>query len=81
MDEQRMMELAKAALADSKRNDCELIGVKSVGAGAWQIELMDVMLKREPFSVSLVADDSSPETEIKDALRRAIAAHFSIESY
>jgi hypothetical protein len=81
MDEQKMTELAKAALAESKRNDCELIDVKPVGAGAWRIELMDVMLKREPFRISVSADDASPETEIKDAIRRAVAEHFSIESY
>lgn len=81
MDEQRMLEVAKAALAESKRNDCELIGVKPGGAGAWRLELMDVMLKREPFHVNVIADDSSPETEIKDSIRRAIAEHFSIESY
>jgi hypothetical protein len=83
MDEQRIGELAKAALAESKRNDCELIGVKPVGegGGAWRIELMDVMLKHEPFHVNISADDASPETEIKDSIRRAVAQHFSIESY
>jgi hypothetical protein len=76
-----MTELVKAALAESKRNDCEFVGVSDAGAGAWRVELMDVMLKREPFSVELRADDSATDEEIKDALRRAVAEHFSAESY
>ena len=76
-----MTELVKAALAESKRNDCEFVGVRAAGAGAWRVELMDVMLKREPFSVELRAGASATDEEIKDALRRAVAEHFSAESY
>jgi vacuolar-type H+-ATPase subunit F/Vma7 len=76
-----MTELAKEALAESKRNDCELTSVRESSAGAWRIELMDVMLKREPFVVSVSADDSAPDQEIKEAIRRAVAEHFSTESY
>ena len=76
-----MTELVKAALAESKRNDCEFVGVRAAGEGAWRVELMDVMLKREPFAVELSADDSATDEEIKDALRRAVAEHFSAESY
>ncbi|MDQ3907460.1 MAG: hypothetical protein M3268_03860 [Acidobacteriota bacterium] len=81
MDEGRMAELAKEALADSRRNDCEFVGVRVVGAGVWRIELMDVMLKREPFAVSVRADAGMPDSEIKDAIRRAVAEHYSIDSY
>ena len=81
MDEGRMAELAKEAVADSKRNDCEFVGARSEGAGAWRIELMDVMLKREPFAVSVRAGADAPDSEIKDAIRRAVAEHYSIDSY
>lgn len=81
MDEQRMTELARAALAESKRNDCEVTGAKADGGGAWRVELMDVMLKREPFAVRVGAHDASTEEEIKEAVRRAVAEHYSVESY
>ena len=81
MDEQGMTELARAALVESKRTDCEVTGAKAEAAGAWRVELMDVMLKREPFTVRVEADDSSTEEEIKEALRRAVAEHYSVESY
>jgi hypothetical protein len=81
MDEQRMTELARASLAESKRNDCELTGVKADASGAWRVELMDVMLKREPFAVRVSADGAATEEEIKEAIRRAIAEHYSVESY
>ena len=80
LDEPRMTELAKQALAESERNDCELTGVTRRGA-AWRVELMDVMLKREPVAVEVRADTASGDQEIKDAIRRAIAEHFSAESY
>jgi hypothetical protein len=81
MDERKMTELAKAALAESKRNDCELISVKPDEGSAWRVELMDVMLTREPFAVRVSAGESYSDQEIKESLRRAIAEHFSIESY
>jgi vacuolar-type H+-ATPase subunit F/Vma7 len=81
MDERKMTELARAALAESKRNDCELVNVKPDAGSAWRVELMDVMLKREPFAVRVSADESASEEEIKEALRRAVAEHFSMESY
>lgn len=80
MDERKLTELAKQALAESGRNDCELTGVTERG-GAWRVELMDVMLKREPFAVEVRADEASGDEEIKDAIRRAVAQHFSAESY
>jgi hypothetical protein len=81
MDEQRMTELARAALAESRRNDCEITGVKADANGAWRVQLMDVMLKREPFAVRVNAEDSSTDEEIKEAIRRAVAEHYSVESY
>jgi hypothetical protein len=81
MDEQRMTELARAALAESKRNDCEITGAKADAGGAWRVRLMDVMLKREPFAVRVSADDASSDEEIKEAIRRAVAEHYSVESY
>ncbi len=81
MDEGRMAELAKEALADSKRNDCEFVGVRAGDAGAWRVELIDVMLKREPFAVTVRTHENAPDSEIKDAVRRAVAEHYSIDSY
>jgi hypothetical protein len=81
MDEGRMVELAKEALADSKRNDCEFVGARGDGAGAWRIELMDVMLKREPFAVTVRVEADASDAMIKDVIRRAIAEHYSIDSY
>ncbi|MDT7602993.1 MAG: hypothetical protein QOF61_990 [Acidobacteriota bacterium] len=79
MDERKLTELVKEALAESKRTDCELINVKPDANSTWRVELMDVMLKREPFSVRI--SDADSDQEIKESLRRAIAEHFSIESY
>ena len=81
MDEQRLTALATEAIADSKRTDCEVVGVKAEAEGAWRVELMDVMLKGEPFSVRIATDGSQSEQELKEALRRAIAEHYSMESY
>ncbi len=81
MDEGRMTELAREALADSKRNDCELTGVRAGAGGAWRVELMDVMLKREPFAVIVRTGAGANDSEIKDAIRRAVAEHYSIDSY
>jgi hypothetical protein len=81
MDEGRMAELAKEALAESRRNDCEFVGARAEGTGAWRIELMDVMLKREPFAVSLRTGADASDAAIKEAVRRAVAEHYSIDSY
>jgi hypothetical protein len=55
--------------------------VKADAAGAWRVGLMDVMLKREPFTVRVEANDSGTEEEIKEAIRRAVAEHYSVESF
>ena len=81
MDEKRMAGLAQEALAESKRNDCEFVGVSAGASGAWRIDLMDVMLKREPFSVSVSAQEAASDSAIKESIRRAVAEHYSIASY
>lgn len=81
MDDKRMGELAKSAIADSKRNDCEFVGVRVGSEGRWYVKLMDVMLKREPFEVSILTVEDTSDAEIKDAIRRAIATHYSLDSY
>jgi hypothetical protein len=81
MDERKLTGLAKDAIAESKRTDCELINVKPDAGGVWRVELMDVMLKQVPFAVKISADDSASDQEIKESLRRAIAEHYSMESY
>jgi hypothetical protein len=81
MDEARMTELARAALKESGRNDCELIGVKAGGGGAWSVELLDVMQTREAFTVRVSVLPEATEAEVREAIRRGVAEHFSIESY
>ncbi|MDT7540844.1 MAG: hypothetical protein QOE33_748 [Acidobacteriota bacterium] len=81
MDEGRVTELAKEAIKESKRNDCEFISVRAVEAGAWRIELMDVMLKQEPFTVSVSAQDAASDSAIKESIRRSVAEHYSLASY
>jgi hypothetical protein len=81
MDEGRMAMLVKDALAESKRNDCEFVGVRAIDAGAWRIELMDVMLKQEPFTVRVNAEATASDSDIKESIRRAIAEHYSTSSY
>jgi hypothetical protein len=80
---ERLEELARQALAESRRNDCELISVKA-GEGAehsWTIDLLDVMQEQEPFRVTLETAPASTDEEIKEAIRRGIAEHFSAASY
>jgi DNA-binding transcriptional LysR family regulator len=83
MDVGRLEELAREALAESRRNDCELISVAaSDGAEhTWSIDLLDVLHGQEPFRVTLETAPGSNEEEIKEAIRRGIAEHFSAASY
>jgi hypothetical protein len=81
MDEGRLAGLVKDALAESKRNDCEFVGVRATDAGAWRIELMDVMLKQEPFTLKVNAEAAASDSEIKESIRRAVAEHYSTSSY
>jgi hypothetical protein len=84
MGVERLEELARQALAESRRNDCELISVTAAAGGAahsWTIDLLDVMQQQEPFRVTLETAPASTEEEIKEAIRRGIAEHFSATSY
>ena len=83
MSVEQMEELARQALKESQRNDCELISVaaKDGAEHSWSIDLLDVMQKQEPFRVTLEASPASTEEEIKEAIRRGIAEHFSAASY
>jgi DNA-binding transcriptional LysR family regulator len=83
MSVERLEELAREALAESRRNDCELISVAAQEGAehSWSIDLLDVMQKQEPFRVTLEAAPASSEEEIKEAIRRGIAEHFSAASY
>lgn len=80
---EQIEELARQALAESQRNDCQIVSVAAQdGAeGSWSIDLLDVMQKQEPFRVTLEAAPASTEEEIKEAIRRGIAEHFSAASY
>jgi DNA-binding transcriptional LysR family regulator len=76
---EQIEELARQALAESRRNDCEIISVaaKDGTANSWSIDLLDVMQQQEPFRVTLEIAPASTEEEIKEAVRRGIAEHFS----
>jgi hypothetical protein len=80
---EHLEELARQALVESRRNDCELISVQpTTGAEhSWTIDLLDVMQQQEPFRVTLDAAPAATEEEIKEAIRRGIAEHFSATSY
>jgi DNA-binding transcriptional LysR family regulator len=80
---EQMEELARQALAESQRTDCELISVaaKDGAEHSWSIDLLDVMQQQEPFRVTLEAAPASTPEEIKEAIRRGIAEHFSATSY
>ncbi|MCA1565367.1 MAG: hypothetical protein LC803_06985 [Acidobacteria bacterium] len=82
MEAERLEELARHALAESRRNDCEVISVKAAEGAqhSWSIDLLDVMQQQEPFRVTLEAAPASTEEEIKEAIRRGIAEHFSATS-
>jgi hypothetical protein len=83
MSVEHIEELAREALAESQRNDCQIVSVAAQDEpeNSWSIDLLDVMQKQEPFRVTLVAAPASTEEEIKEAIRRGIAEHFSAASY
>ena len=79
MSANQIEELARQALAESRRNDCEIVSVaaKEGAERTWLIDLLDVMHEQEPFRVTLEVAPASSEAEIKEAIRRGIAEHFS----
>jgi hypothetical protein len=83
MGVERLEELARQALAESNRNDCQFVSAapKDDAGNVWSIDFLDVMQKQEPFRVTLEAAPASSEEEIKEAIRRGIAEHFSATSY
>ncbi len=82
MDVERLEELARQALEESRRTDCQLVSVaaKEGAEHVWTFDLLDVMQKQEPFRVTLETTPASTEEEIKEAIRRGIAEHFSATS-
>ena len=80
---EQMEELAREALVESQRNDCQLVSVaaKEGTEHSWSIDFLDVMQQQEPFRVTLEAAPASTSEEIKEAIRRGIAEHFSATSY
>jgi DNA-binding transcriptional LysR family regulator len=80
---EQMEELARQALLESRRNDCQIVSVtaKDGMENSWSIDLLDVMQQQEPFRVTLEAAPTSTEEEIKEAIRRGIAEHFSAAGY
>jgi DNA-binding transcriptional LysR family regulator len=83
MQVEQMEELARQALTESQRNDCQIVSVaaKEGTENSWIIDLLDVMQKQEPFRVTLEAAPGSTVEEIKEAIRRGIAEHFSAAGY
>ncbi|HEY0097872.1 MAG TPA: hypothetical protein VGB76_02860 [Pyrinomonadaceae bacterium] len=80
---EQIEELARQALLESRRNDCEIVSVKAKDGAenSWSIDLLDVLHTQEPFRVTLEVAPASSEEEIKEAIRRGIAEHFSAASY
>ncbi|HEX8459328.1 MAG TPA: hypothetical protein VF656_18695 [Pyrinomonadaceae bacterium] len=83
MSLERIEALAREALAESRRNDCEFISAAATqgAADTWTIDLLDVLHQQEPFRVTLEAAPDATDEEIREAIRRGIAEHFSAASY
>jgi hypothetical protein len=83
MSVEHIEELARQALIESRRNDCQLVSVAAQDGveNVWSIDLLDVMQKQEPFRVTLEVAPASTAEEIKEAIRRGIAEHFSAAGY
>jgi hypothetical protein len=76
--------LAREALEESRRNDCQLVSVaakEGADNNVWSIDFLDVMQTQEPFRVTLETTTDSTTEEIKEAIRRGIAEHFSAAGY
>lgn len=76
---EQLEELAKQALEESARTDCQLVSVaaRDGAENVWVIDFLDVMQQQEPFRVNLEVAPASSDVEIKEAIRRGVAEHFS----
>ncbi len=76
---EQLQELAGQALKDSARTDCQLVSVaaKDESGNEWSIDFLDVMQQQEPFRVNLEVASAATDEEIKEAIRRGVAEHFS----
>jgi len=74
-----LKKLAEQALAESARTDCQLVSVAATDEAEnnWSIDFLDVMQQQEPFRVNLEVAPAATEEEIKEAVRRGVAEHFS----
>jgi hypothetical protein len=79
MRAEQLKELAKMALEESARTDCQLVSVaaKDDSENSWSIDFLDVMQQQEPFRVNLEVAQVATDEEIKEAIRRGVAEHFS----
>ena len=80
---EQLTELARQALEESARTDCQLVSVvaKDGTENGWSIDFLDVMQEQEPFRVNLEVAPAASAEEIKEAIRRGVAEHFSASSY
>lgn len=76
---EQLEKLAKESLSESRRTDCEFVSVNPTDGdeNAWLIYFLDVMQRQEPFRVRLEIAPAATEEEIKEAIRRGVAEHFS----
>lgn len=83
MRAEQLKELAKQALEESARTDCQLVSVaaKDKSESGWSIDFLDVMHSQEPFRVNLEVTPVATAEEIKEAIRRGVAEHFSASGY
>ena len=79
MSVEQLEELAKQALRESARTDCQFVSVAAGDAAknVWAIDFLDVMQQQEPFRVNLEVTPNATPEEIKEAIRRGVAEHFS----
>ena len=79
MRAEQLKELAKQALEESARTDCQLVSAaaKDDSENTWSIDFLDVMQQQEPFRVNLEVAPAATDEEIKEAIRRGVAEHFS----
>ena len=76
---EQLQQLAKQALEESARTDCQFVSAvaEDESKNDWSIDFLDVMQEQEPFRVNLEVAPAATEEEIKEAIRRGVAEHFS----